>query len=176
MIELLKNLEPRREKKGSVLFEELEEITEIFFISQGTIDIGYEINKTTKYVLRYSDKKVAIGAYNCSFSTRSLFIYRCKTECIGYFIRKSAWMEILGMDEQIENYIKQNIENDYNNNIKRKVLTVKDMHIKKMAKREDLKQILVISNKDKNGNPSGSIIKPAGEADMYKTMDSSCNQ
>jgi len=45
MMEVLTNLEPRHELKGKVLFEELEEISEIIFISKGCIDIGYEINK-----------------------------------------------------------------------------------------------------------------------------------
>ena len=45
MMEVLTNLEPRHELKGKVLFEELEEISEIIFISKGNIDIGYEINK-----------------------------------------------------------------------------------------------------------------------------------
>lgn len=172
MIDLLSNLEPRREKKGSILFQELEEISEIFFVSQGTVDIGYELNRQRKFVLRYSDKKVAIGAYNCSFNTRSLFIYRCKTETSGYFIRKCAWMELLGKDPFIENYIKQNIEKDYNTNIEIKVLTVKEMHIAKMAKREDLKQVIVISNKDATGNPSGSIMKDKqGESMPFTVRD-----
>ena len=80
-------MEPRREYRGSVLYEELEEIQEIFFVSKGTMDIGYELNKSRKFVVRYTDKTV-VGAYNCSFNKRSMFIFRCKTECKGYFIRK----------------------------------------------------------------------------------------
>lgn len=45
MMKVLTSLEPRREKAGSILFEELEEVNETFFISQGSVDIGYEINK-----------------------------------------------------------------------------------------------------------------------------------
>ena len=47
------NLEPRIEKAGSVLFEELDEINEVIFIMVGTIEIGFEINKTRKFVIRF---------------------------------------------------------------------------------------------------------------------------
>ena len=43
-----------------------------------------------------------------------------------------------------------------------------------MAKREDLKQVIVISNKDTTGNPSGSIMKDKKESmpfSMRKTID-----
>lgn len=137
MISILCNLEPRREKRGAILFEELEEIAEIFFVSQGTIDIGYEINRQRKFVLRQTDKLV-IGAYNCCFNTRSLFIFKCKSESSGYFIRKQNWINILNESPEIEDYIKMNIEKDYVNNIEMKVLGVKRMHIKKLAQRKDL--------------------------------------
>ena len=67
MIQILSNLEPRHEKRGDILYEELEEIQEIFFVQTGTIDIGYEINRQKKYVLRYTDS-VSIGSYNCCFN------------------------------------------------------------------------------------------------------------
>lgn len=45
MIELFQQLEPRFEPKGSVLYNELEEIQEIFFHEKGSIDCGFEINR-----------------------------------------------------------------------------------------------------------------------------------
>ena len=38
---ILTNLKPRFEKQGEILFEELEEVNEILFISKGEVDIGY---------------------------------------------------------------------------------------------------------------------------------------
>jgi len=101
MIMVLEHLEPRFESKGSVLFEELEEISEVIFISKGLVDIGYEINKKKKYVMRFTNR-VVIGAYNCCFNKRASFIYRCKSDCSGYSIRKSVWMEILDSEEEIK--------------------------------------------------------------------------
>jgi len=53
MIKLLLNLNPRYEPAGSVLFEELEEVNEMIFISKGQVDVGYSLNNEVKYVLRF---------------------------------------------------------------------------------------------------------------------------
>ena len=45
MMGLLKHLEPRFVQKNTILYQELEEIQEIFFQDYGIIDIGYEINR-----------------------------------------------------------------------------------------------------------------------------------
>ena len=112
MIQMLQSLEPRYEKRGTILFEELEEISEILFINKGMVDVGYEINKQKKYCIRHTDK-VVIGAYNCTFNKRAVFIYKCKQACQGYFIRKEAWNELLDMDQYIGTTIKQNVKDEY---------------------------------------------------------------
>lgn len=64
MIGLLQSFEPRYDPKDSIIFRELEEIQEVLFQEKGIIDIGFEINRRPKYVLRMN-KKTIIGAYNC---------------------------------------------------------------------------------------------------------------
>ena len=128
MLAILSHLEPRFEKKGTVLFEELQEISEVIFIGKGTIDIGYEINRQRRFVMRYTNK-IVMGAYNCTFNKRAIFIYRCKTDCEGYFIRKENWVNLVTMDPEIERFIKKNVTIDYEHNIKFKVLKVKEVHI-----------------------------------------------
>jgi hypothetical protein len=46
MVETLSRLEPRREFKGVILFNELDDFTEILFFNKGTVDLGYELNRT----------------------------------------------------------------------------------------------------------------------------------
>lgn len=82
MMFLLTHLEPRREEEGAILFEELQGVNEVVFVEQGIVEIGYDINKVRKFVLRYNNKTV-VGAYNCTFSKQSIFVYRCKTMCTG---------------------------------------------------------------------------------------------
>ena len=64
MIEVLQNLEPRVEEKGTILYRELEEISEIIFIESGIIDIGFEITRRPVFVLRMY-RGTVIGAHNC---------------------------------------------------------------------------------------------------------------
>ena len=117
MLAILQNLEPRYEKRGSIIFNELAEVSEILFISKGNIDIGYSINRQKKYVLRFTDK-VVIGAFNACFNTRTLFIFKCQSACEGYFIRKHNWVNLLSEDPAIETFIKKNVKNEYIKKIK----------------------------------------------------------
>ena len=100
MIELLHKLQPRFEREGEILFQELEEINEIFFVCTGQVDIGYNINRERKYVIRYSDRTM-IGAYNCTFNKRAIFLYKCKSDCSGQFIRKEHWKDLMESFEVI---------------------------------------------------------------------------
>jgi len=52
--------------KGQRIYQELDEVTEIYFICKGFYDIGFEINKREMYVLRQPESTV-IGGFECSF-------------------------------------------------------------------------------------------------------------
>uniref|UniRef100_A0A7S3J0T5 Uncharacterized protein n=1 Tax=Strombidium inclinatum TaxID=197538 RepID=A0A7S3J0T5_9SPIT len=137
------NLEPRHEKAGSILFEELEEVNEVLFISRGQCDVGFEVNKIKKWVLRFFNKTM-VGAYNCTFSIRSVFCYKCNSECEGYSIRKSNWLNILNEFPDIASVIKSNVVSEYNKSIKFKMFKAKRDHLKKLSKRADFHKISVI--------------------------------
>ena len=49
MIQTSQFLEPRIEVAGITLFDELDEVNEIIFIMQGTVDMGFELNKMRNY-------------------------------------------------------------------------------------------------------------------------------
>ena len=131
-------LEPRQEDAGTILFQELDEINEVIFIEKGDCDIGYEINKQQKYVIRYT-KSTVIGAYNCTFNKRAIFCYKAHSNCTGYSIRRSNWVELVKEEEypNISTILKKNVEHDYLNNIKNKVLDCKRKHILKYQHRAD---------------------------------------
>lgn len=128
-----------------MLFEELDEIREVIFIERGECDVGYEINKKKKFVIRYSDS-TAIGGYNCTFNKRAIFCYRTKTLCEGYSVRKKNWKNLV--DEKIypniAKTLRKNVENDYLKNIKVKVLQCKKKHVAKYHGRHDYQQMLTI--------------------------------
>ena len=93
IIKLLRSLESKIETEDSMIFEELDEINEVIFILDGVIDLGYQINKIKKHVLRF-DCNFEIGAYNCTFNERSSFIYKSRMQCSCYYLRKYIWKEL----------------------------------------------------------------------------------
>jgi CRP-like cAMP-binding protein len=52
MSQTLQFLSPLQFQRGQKILQELDEVTEIYFIVSGYYDIGFEINKKEKYVLR----------------------------------------------------------------------------------------------------------------------------
>ena len=74
MKSILTNLEPRFEEKGVELIRELDEFTEVYFFTRGTYEIGFEINRKTYFILKYTNSNV-IGAYGLTFNVRALFKY-----------------------------------------------------------------------------------------------------
>ena len=50
---ILLNLEPRFEEAGKILYDELEEINEVMFLSSGKVDVGFKINGVNKYIIRF---------------------------------------------------------------------------------------------------------------------------
>lgn len=54
MMHLLTHLEPRHEVGNTILLEELEEVNEVIFFSQGIVEYGYDLNKNRRFVLRQS--------------------------------------------------------------------------------------------------------------------------
>ena len=51
MSNVLTKLEPRIEYKDTILFEELDEVNEVLFISKGIVDVGFKVNNFPKFVI-----------------------------------------------------------------------------------------------------------------------------
>mmetsp|Transcript_24293 Transcript_24293/g.37503 ORF Transcript_24293/g.37503 Transcript_24293/m.37503 type:complete len:165 (+) Transcript_24293:1639-2133(+) len=138
MMQVLSNLEPRQEKKDTILFSELAEFDEVIFFMKGSFDIGYSINMQAKFKLRFKMQNV-IGAYGVTFYKRALFIYRTSSFCEGYFIRKANWLAIMNNtdNEDLCVEIRDHLRADYEENIKVKMLKFKHEDILKLAVRAD---------------------------------------
>ena len=78
MIKIVRKLEPSRFSAGEILYKTIEEVQEIFFIEKGTVDIGFEISREEKYVIRLQ-KGGVIGIYNVTFDKKTIFIYKVNT-------------------------------------------------------------------------------------------------
>lgn len=134
MIELFMQLEPRFEQKGSILYHELEEIQEILFIENGMLDVGFEINSNPHMVLRVYHGTM-VGAYNCTYHRRTMFVYKCRTNIEGYMLRKQAWFDIMEEYEEITDLMKEKIKHQFFRNIKFKICAEKRKFINKLKKR-----------------------------------------
>lgn len=44
MIDMCQTLEPRHEKRKTTLMDELDEISEIIFVTKGSVAVGYRVN------------------------------------------------------------------------------------------------------------------------------------
>ena len=60
------NLEPRFEVRGTTIIDELDEVSEITFVTHGQCVIGFDFNKEKKYCHKFTDK-IIIGAFNVTF-------------------------------------------------------------------------------------------------------------
>ena len=90
MIDILNKLEPRTEPAGKILYMTIEEVQELFFIVKGSIEVGFELSRVPKYVIRLQ-KGGVIGIYNVTFNKKTMFHYRVKHEFHGFTIRKDNW-------------------------------------------------------------------------------------
>jgi hypothetical protein len=52
MEELLNCLEPRREDKNVIIHDELDEVNEVIFFQNGSMDVGFDLNRKKTYVIR----------------------------------------------------------------------------------------------------------------------------
>ena len=90
MIDILMKLEPRKEVKETILYNELDDFTEILFFPKGQIDIGFELNRKRFFVLR-KGAGIVIADHGCTFNHPSNFIYKTHSDCEGFSIRKLDW-------------------------------------------------------------------------------------
>jgi hypothetical protein len=118
----------------------------VIFIQKGNLDIGYEINKKKRFVIRLHNHCM-IGAYNCCYNEPSTFIYRCKGNCEGYFLRKESLISLLNMDSDINDFMRDQIKQQYQMKIKYKVFAIKEAHLQKIMARSDVKNMLYVIDK-----------------------------
>ena len=67
MIKLLYSLEPRFIKRRETILDEFDECREIIFVMQGSVVVGYEINKVKLYCMKYKDKCI-IGDFGLTYN------------------------------------------------------------------------------------------------------------
>ena len=88
MVQFLRNLEVRQFMQGDEILGTLDSVDEMYFISAGEYDVGFEFNNVRKFRLKFG-KRTIIGGYGLAFNKRSLYCYRAATEIRGFALRKT---------------------------------------------------------------------------------------
>jgi hypothetical protein len=111
-----------------IIFNELEDISEIFFFDKGSIDLGYEINRKKMFKLRFKEFNV-LGAFYVSFERKAMFITKAYTACTGYSIRRNNWLQTLKDIPDVARPCKHKILHDFYKDIRKPMLVQKNRDI-----------------------------------------------
>jgi CRP-like cAMP-binding protein len=84
MLDLLAKLEPRFFEAKKVIFRELDECQEFYFVLKGGYMAGYGLNNRNHYRLRFGPGSL-LATFNVLFNKRSYFILKSSSfmECFG---------------------------------------------------------------------------------------------
>jgi hypothetical protein len=117
----------------------------VTFIVDGQFDVGYEINKITKFKMRIQGNN-QIGGFECSYNRRSQVIYKISSNSDGFFIRKKNWNEISKLYPEYFARMRRNCLFFYVKKIRRNINNQKTRDIEKFVKRSDFKKTLVLDD------------------------------
>ena len=176
MVGLLRSLEPRFEPAGTQIFQTLTEVRSIYFIMQGSVDVGFEINRLPKYVVRLG-KGSTFGMYNVTFEKKTMFCYKIKHDFHGFTIRKMNWKILMWNPdfEDITKYVKKQVLFNFELEIKFKVIAIYQKYIRKIRERNSQSEILTVLNVNDDGHvlmrveAENSTSKPKQATDSYKS-------
>ena len=159
-MDVLRNLEPRFERAGTPIINELDEFGEIIFIQKGIILLGYEINKVRNHCIKMKDRCV-IGAYGVTFNQRAVYIYYAHTNVEGFFLRRKVWLDLMEEYDELSTVIRQHVLLDYLMNIRTKMNVLKNKDIQGIIDREDHQTILAVQEKQMNNQriQMGNLLK-----------------
>jgi hypothetical protein len=94
MVHFMQKLETIYIQKDQVILGELEDVQTVTFMAEGSVDLGYDINRVTKYVTRLTGS-LQLGCFECSYNRRCQLIYKASRSCdYAHFIRKKTWLAI----------------------------------------------------------------------------------
>jgi hypothetical protein len=101
----------------------VEDVEEMYFIMNGSVNIGFEFNRQIKNVIRLTRGSV-IGAYNCTMDKKTIFNYSVHRDLDAFTIRKMNWYYFINDPyfEEIAKHMRMNIEKNYMTKIKNPII------------------------------------------------------
>lgn len=104
----------------------------------GTVDIGFEVSRHAKYVLRLPKRNV-IGAFNCTFNKKTMFIYKASSDLNAYTIRKRDWVDHIENPDfkDIVTNLKSNVKDNFFKCIKDRIILQQQLFMSKMKAKQN---------------------------------------
>ena len=148
---------PRLFEVNEIIYNQNEDVEEMYFIIIGMVEIGYKNNYNAEpkyYHILYN--RDYFGGYYTLYNIRSEFVYRAKEECKLYAINKNEFLKLLKKFPNIENLMRKNVYNKF----KRGVKAHMDKSITKDFSNYDIQNNNNIENNDDNEINTDSNQKP----------------
>ena len=103
--------------------------------------MGFRVNTDRKMALKYHED--IIGDYFITFNKRSIWVYQTHTTCLGYFIRKKAWAELIENDDHrdIREAMEPKLVAKFER-MKNEFMKIKKKHLEKIADRADYDAVI----------------------------------
>lgn len=147
MCSILGKLRPRFESAGYILMGEMDECLEVFFLNKGIVGVGFDINRIRHMALKWENFCV-VGGFNCTFYQRSNYIWKCKTDCEGWFLFKQEWINLLEQGEDIGKMLKKQIFVNYLTKIRGRLELAKKRALDRIQTKAHHSNIQIVQNKD----------------------------
>ena len=148
---------PRLFEVNEIIYNQNDDVEEMYFIIIGMVEIGYKNNYNAEpkyYHILYN--RDYFGGYYTLYNIRSEFVYRAKEECKLYAINKIDFLKLLKKFPIIENLMRKNVYNKF----KRGVKAYMDKSITKDFSNYDIQNNNNIENNDDNEINTDSNQKP----------------
>ena len=114
---VLMSLEPRKVQVNDEIVPYRDNVYEMFFMSKGEYEVGYQFGGHQKYCLRIQCQRVTndvIGGFNCMFAHKNYYFYRARAVMEGFIIRRRKFIEISKEFEFMIRQVKSKIFWSYN--------------------------------------------------------------
>jgi len=110
---------PRLFEINEIIYNQNDDVEEMYFIIIGMVEIGYKksYNSEPKYYHILYNRDY-FGGYYTLYNIRSEFIYRAKEECKLYAINKIEFLKLLKKYPIIENLMRKNVYNKFKRGVK----------------------------------------------------------
>ena len=176
MIQLYKGLNPIRMERRHKIYSELDDVSQVTYVMKGKYRVGYEVNRkeTLKIQLTKGSK---IGAFECCYDKRSIYVYRAVTEVEGFFITKKNWKQLEADHPMFFTFIRRQALEQFVHVIRYNLEKCKEKVVNHYDKRSDYEQVLVLRdyNADELKNIMNNEYQEEDETE-HQILDKNKNQ